>query len=89
MDVVSWFRVLFGITVECLLQTAAVLPVRMPGSVLSCRLRRACTACIEVENLSTRMAQDRLAVLGMPCRIDYTQPVARLWPESSRRRPCG
>ena len=34
MDVVSWFRVLFGITVECLLQTVAVLPVRTPGSAM-------------------------------------------------------
>ena len=62
MDVMSWFRVLFGITVECLLQTVAVLPVRTPDSALSCRLRQACTACMEVENLTTRMTQDRLAV---------------------------
>ena len=73
MDAVRWFRVLSGITVECPLRTAAVLPVRTPGSVLSCRLRQACTASIEVENLSTRMAQDRLAVLDMPCGITYAQ----------------
>ena len=76
MDVVSWFRVLSGITVAYSLRTAAVLPVRTPGSVLSCRLRQACTACMEVENLSTRMAQDQLAVLGMPCGIAYAQSVA-------------
>ena len=63
----SWFRVLFGVTVECLLQTVAVLPVRTPDSVFFCRLRQACTACMEMENLTTRMTQDRLAVLGMPC----------------------
>ena len=85
MDVMSWCRVLFGITVECLLQTVAVLPVRTPDSALSCRLRQACTACMEVENLTTRMTQD----LGMPCGIAYAQPAARLWPEGSKRRPCG
>ena len=73
MDVVGWFRALSGITVKCSFLTAAVLPVRTPGSVLSCRLRQACTACIEVENLSTMMAQDRLAVLDMPCGITYAQ----------------
>ena len=73
MDAVRWFWVLSGITVECPLRAAAVLPVRTPGSVLSCRLRQACTACIEVENLSTMMAQDRLAVLDMPCGITYAQ----------------
>lgn len=31
--------------------------------------------CMEVENLATRMAQDRLAVLGMPCGITYAQPL--------------
>ena len=31
--------------------------------------------CMEVENLATRMAQDRLAVLGMPCGIAYAQPL--------------
>ena len=77
MDVVSWFRALSGITVKYSFRTAAVLPVRTPGSVLSCRLRQACTACMEVENLSTRrMAQDRLAVLGMPWGIAYAQPTA-------------
>ena len=76
MDVVGWFRILSGITVECLFLTAGVLPARTSGSVLSCRLRQACTACMGVENLSTRMAQERLAVLGMPCGIAYAQPTA-------------
>ena len=31
--------------------------------------------CMDVENLATRMAQDRLAVLGMPCGITYAQPL--------------
>ena len=30
---------------------------------------------MEVENLSTRTAQDRLAVLDMPCGIAYAQPL--------------
>ena len=77
MDVVGWFRILSGIAVECSFRTAGVLPVRTLGSVLSCRLRQACTACMEVENLSTRrMAQDRLAVLEMPWGIAYAQPTA-------------
>ena len=75
MDVVSWFRVFSGITVAYSLRTAAVLPVHTPGSVLSCRLRQACTPCMEVEH-STRMAQDRLTVLGMPRGIAYAQPTA-------------
>lgn len=32
--------------------------------------------CMEVENLATRMVQDRLAVLGLPCGIIYAEPVA-------------
>lgn len=31
---------------------------------------------MEVENLATRMIQDRLAVLGLPCGIKYAEPVA-------------
>lgn len=76
LRLVGWFRALSGIAVECSFLTAAVLPARTSGSVLSCRLRQACTACMEVENLSTRMAQDRLAVLDMPCGIAYAQPTA-------------
>lgn len=76
MDMMSWFRVLSGITVAYSLRAAAVLPVRTPGSVLSCRLQQACTPCMEVENLSTRMAQDRLTVLGVPRGIAYAQPTA-------------